>query len=61
MLGPKEEEGEAQAESRQSEAVWHRLTPAELAAKKAKQAEEGENPAVTPKTTLSCIISASKE
>ena len=32
-----------------------RLTPAELAAKKAKQAEEGENPAVTPKTKLGCM------
>ncbi|CAK9105069.1 Acetate kinase (Acetokinase) [Durusdinium trenchii] len=33
-----------------------RLTPAELAAKKAKQAEEGENPAVTPKTKLNALV-----
>jgi len=33
-----------------------RLTPAELAAKKAKQAEEGDNPAVTPKTKLNALV-----
>jgi len=31
------------------------LTPAELAAKKARQAEEGDNPAITPKTELNSL------
>jgi len=37
--------------------VQVRLTPAELAAKKARQAEEGENnPAITPKTRLNALV-----
>lgn len=32
------------------------LTPAELAARKAKQAEEGDNPAITPKTKLNTLV-----
>lgn len=32
------------------------LSPAELAAKKAKAAEEGENPAITPKTKLNTLV-----
>mmetsp|Transcript_31308 Transcript_31308/g.50344 ORF Transcript_31308/g.50344 Transcript_31308/m.50344 type:complete len:331 (+) Transcript_31308:1-993(+) len=32
------------------------LTPAELAAKKAKREEEGENPAITPKTKLNTLV-----
>jgi len=47
-LGPKEEQ-------KKGRKVQQPLTPAELAEKKAKQAEAGENPAITPKTKLNSV------
>lgn len=47
-LGPKEEQKKGRKGSQP-------LSPAELAAKKAKQADAGENPAITPKTKLNSL------
>jgi len=48
-LGPKEDA----AKTRRTKQT--QLTPAELAAKRAKQAEAGDNPAITPKTKLNSL------
>lgn len=48
-LGPKEDPQKNRRKIQQS------LTPQELAAKKAKQLEAGENPAITPKTKLNSL------